>query len=114
MNFSQNHDFKQKTIKMSKTSLHEHLKYLSDPRRKSGNLKEVIAIDGKTLRRSKDTFHNQPAIHIVNAWASSNQLILGQLKTADKSNELRSTSRIPINNIKEMSKLPLFHYFYLC
>ena len=58
-----------------------------------GILKEVIAIDGKTLRRSKDTFHEQPAIHIVNAWASSNQLVLGQLKTADKSNEITA---IPI------------------
>ncbi|HBK71553.1 MAG TPA: ISAs1 family transposase [Flavobacteriaceae bacterium] len=51
-------------------------------------LKEVIAIDGKALRRSKDSFHEQPAIHIVNAWASSNELVLGQLKTADKSNEI--------------------------
>ncbi len=56
-------------------------------------LKEVIAIDGKTLRRSKDSFHEQPAIHIVNAWASSNQLVLGQIKTADKSNEITA---IPI------------------
>jgi len=56
-------------------------------------LKEVIAIDGKTLRRSKDSFHNQPAIHIVNAWASSNELVLGQLKTENKSNEITA---IPI------------------
>lgn len=56
-------------------------------------LKEVIAIDGKTLRRSKDSFHQQPAIHIVNAWASSNELVLGQLKTANKSNEITA---IPI------------------
>lgn len=56
-------------------------------------LKEVISIDGKTLRRSKDNFHDQPAIHIVNAWANSNQMVLGQLKTEDKSNEITA---IPI------------------
>ncbi len=56
-------------------------------------LKEVISIDGKTLKGSKDSFHEQPAIHIVNAWASSNQLILGQIKTANKSNEITA---IPI------------------
>jgi len=51
-------------------------------------LKEIIAIHGKTVRRSKDSYHNQPAIHIVNAWASSNEMVLGQFKTADKSNEI--------------------------
>lgn len=50
--------------------------------------KEVVAIDGKTLKGSKDAFHNQPAIHIVNAWANSNELVLGQLKTNTKSNEI--------------------------
>jgi predicted transposase YbfD/YdcC len=56
-------------------------------------VKEVIAIDGKTLRGSKDNYHKQSAIHIVNAWANSNELILGQLKTDKKSNEITA---IPI------------------
>lgn len=51
-------------------------------------LKEVVAVDGKTLRGSKDSFHNQSPIHLVNAWANSNELVLGQLKTSDKSNEI--------------------------
>ena len=50
--------------------------------------KEVIAIDGKTARGSKDSFHNVKAIHLVSAWACSNQLVLGQLKVDDKSNEI--------------------------
>ena len=49
---------------------------------------EVIAIDGKTIRGSKDSYHDKSAIHIVNAWANSNQLVLGQIKTNEKSNEI--------------------------
>lgn len=56
--------------------------------------KEVKAINGKTIRGSKDSFHQSKAIHLVNAWACSNELVLGQLKVDGKSNELRSTSGI--------------------
>ncbi len=49
---------------------------------------EVIAIDGKTVRRSKDTYHNKKPIHLVSAWANSNKLVLGQKKVEDKSNEI--------------------------
>ena len=49
---------------------------------------EIIAIDGKTLRHSYDTASNQSAIHMVNAWACKNRLVLGQLKTEEKSNEI--------------------------
>ena len=49
---------------------------------------EVIAIDGKTLRGSYDNANNKAAIHMVNAWACRNRLVLGQLKTEDKSNEI--------------------------
>ena len=50
--------------------------------------REVIAVDGKTMRGSKDSYHDQLAIHIVSAWANSNQLVLGQVKTNEKSNEI--------------------------
>ena len=51
---------------------------------------EIIAIDGKTLKGSaKDT-----AVHIVNAWSARNNLILGQLKTADKSNEITAVPQL--------------------
>lgn len=49
---------------------------------------EIIAIDGKTLRHSYDTGGDKGAIHMVSAWASQNRLVLGQVKVADKSNEI--------------------------
>lgn len=53
------------------------------------HLKEkVIAIDGKTLRRSHDQSMGKSAIHMVSAWAAENRLVLGQVKTDEKSNEI--------------------------
>ena len=49
---------------------------------------EIITIDGKTLRRSYDTKDDKAAIHMVNAWACKTGMILGQLKTEAKSNEI--------------------------
>jgi len=49
---------------------------------------EVVAIDGKTLRRSHDKSNAKSAIHMVSAWACANGLVLGQMKTEDKSNEI--------------------------
>ena len=49
---------------------------------------DVIAIDGKTARRSHDRINGKSAIHVVSAWAVRNRVILGQVKTEDKSNEI--------------------------
>ena len=49
---------------------------------------EVVAIDGKTLRRSFDRATGKSAIHMVSAWASANRLVLGQQKVDAKSNEI--------------------------
>lgn len=52
---------------------------------------EVIAIDGKQLRRSHDapdTPNGHTAIHMLSAWATEQQLVLGQLRVAEKSNEI--------------------------
>lgn len=49
---------------------------------------QVIAIDGKTLRRSYDRGRDKAALHMVSAWASANHLIVGQVKTREKSNEI--------------------------
>lgn len=49
---------------------------------------QVIAIDGKQLRRSHDKTLGKKAIHMVTAWATSNQLVLGQVKVKTKSNEI--------------------------
>ncbi len=47
-----------------------------------------IAIDGKTLRRSFDRAAEQSAIHMVSAWACEHGVCFGQVKVADKSNEI--------------------------
>ena len=49
---------------------------------------DIIAIDGKTLRRSYDSGSGKSAIHMVSAWSSLNGVVLGQEKTAEKSNEI--------------------------
>lgn len=49
---------------------------------------EIVSIDGKTLKHSYDRRLGKSAIHMVSAWASSNRLVLGQVKVSDKSNEI--------------------------
>jgi predicted transposase YbfD/YdcC len=49
---------------------------------------DIIAIDGKTMRRAYQEGGAQAAIHMVSAWASGQRLVLGQAKVADKSNEI--------------------------
>lgn len=48
----------------------------------------IISIDGKTLRRSYNRRDNKSAIHMVSAWSHANGVVLGQEKTAEKSNEI--------------------------
>lgn len=55
---------------------------------------EVIAIDGKTVRRSYDASGDKGAIHMVSAWASENRLVLGQRKVDDKSNEITAIPQL--------------------
>ena len=49
---------------------------------------DVVAIDGKTLRRAFTKGGKKGAIHMVNAWSSHNHLVLGQVKVDAKSNEI--------------------------
>src|SRR5919202_1033065 len=49
---------------------------------------QVVALDGKTVRRSHDRTNGKAAIHMVSAWASANRLVLRQLKEHAKSNEI--------------------------
>lgn len=56
-----------------------------------GNL---IAIDGKTLRKSFDKANQQSAIHMVSAFASASKLVLGQQKVDDKSNEITAIPKL--------------------
>lgn len=54
----------------------------------SQTVKGVVAIDGKTLRRSHDQVAGKKALHLVSAWAVENRLVLAQLATEEKSNEI--------------------------
>jgi len=49
---------------------------------------QVVAIDGKQVRRSMDKYQGKAAIYMVSAWAEQNRLVLGQRKVAEKSNEI--------------------------
>lgn len=55
---------------------------------------EIIAIDGKQLRRSHNKGIGQGAIHMVSAWASANGVVLGQEKVDEKSNEITAIPRL--------------------
>lgn len=48
----------------------------------------VVVIDGKTVRRSRDSTKGKRAIHVVSAWAATNGLLLGQYNVEEKSNEI--------------------------
>src|SRR5690349_8872062 len=53
---------------------------------------EIVALDGKALRRALDADQNSKVI--VSAWAQSNGLVLGQLKVDDKSNEITALPKL--------------------
>jgi len=53
---------------------------------------EVISLDGKCLRGSKD--EDKSAIYMVSAWASENKLVLGQQKVDEKSNEITAIPKL--------------------
>ena len=55
---------------------------------------DVIAIDGKTVRRSADKKGAKAAIHMVSAFAARQRLVLGQVKVAEKSNEIVAIPRL--------------------
>ena len=50
--------------------------------------KEIVSIDGKTLRGTQDSDDNLNVIHMISAWASESQLVLGQIRVNEKSNEI--------------------------
>jgi predicted transposase YbfD/YdcC len=55
---------------------------------------EVVAIDGKTLRRTFDRARSLGALHLVSAWATANGLTLGQVAVDAKSNEITAIPRL--------------------
>jgi len=57
-------------------------------------IKEIVAIDGKCLRHSYDTAEDKSAIYMVSAWANKQNLVLGQEKVSDKSNEITAIPKL--------------------
>jgi len=55
---------------------------------------EIIAVDGKTLRRSHDRNAGLAALHLVSAWATANAVVLGQVATEAKSNEITAIPQL--------------------
>ena len=55
---------------------------------------EVVAVDGKTVRRSFDKASSKAAIHMVSAWASRAGVVLGQVKTDEVSNEITAIPKL--------------------
>jgi len=53
---------------------------------------EIVALDGKTLRRSGGA--GGGPVHLVSAWAAGHRLVLGQLRTAHKSNEITAVPEL--------------------
>lgn len=56
----------------------------------SGKVKGVVAIDGKTVRRSREDAGDIKPIHVVSAWAVESSLVLGQLCVDEKTNEIKT------------------------
>jgi predicted transposase YbfD/YdcC len=55
---------------------------------------QIVAIDGKTLRRSFDAASSKSAIHMVSAWATANHISLGQVVVDEKSNEITAIPKL--------------------
>jgi len=55
---------------------------------------QIVAIDGKTLRRSFDASSGKSAIHMVSAWATANHITLGQTIVDEKSNEITAIPKL--------------------
>lgn len=58
------------------------------------NESEIIAIDGKTIRGSASPINKTKPLHLINAWAAKNRLILGCEKTDVKSNEITAIPKL--------------------
>ena len=56
--------------------------------------KEVIGIDGKSICASRDVPKKKKAVHMVSAWATQNRLILGEVATSEKSNEITAIPQL--------------------
>ena len=63
-------------------------------RRFAETAKGIIAVDGKTLRHSFDTASQTSPLHMVSAWSCEQRLVLGQVATDAKSNEITAIPKL--------------------
>ncbi len=56
----------------------------------AGKVKGVVAVDGKTARRSREEAGNKKLVHVVSAWTVESSLVLGQLCVDEKTNEIKT------------------------
>jgi predicted transposase YbfD/YdcC len=68
--------------------------WLAELRGAAADQDNVIAIDGKTLRRTFDRRQSLGALHLVSAWATGAGLTLGQVAVEGKSNEIEAIPRL--------------------
>ena len=66
----------------------DHAAGLADVPVEGASLPAAVALDGKTLRGSFDAFHDRKAAHVLSAFATDSQIILGHLAISEKSNEI--------------------------
>jgi len=60
----------------------------------ANKIKEVIAIDGKAMRGTKNKVHNLGPLYLVNAWCCANNVVLGQVPVDNKSNEITAVPKL--------------------
>lgn len=56
----------------------------------AGKTEGIVAIDGKSIRRSRDETGGKRPVHVVSAWACEASLVLGQLRVDEKTNEIKA------------------------
>jgi predicted transposase YbfD/YdcC len=71
-----------------------HACFVTFMRRFAAPLAGVVAVDGKTLRRSFDRAAGRSPLHLVSAWAVEQRLVLGQIAVDDKSNEITAVPQL--------------------
>ena len=71
-----------------------HTWFLGFMRQFAQGCRGVVALDGKTLRRSYDRAEGASPLHLVNAWVAEQRLALGQLAVAGKSNEITAIPQL--------------------
>src|SRR3954451_2106031 len=68
--------------------------FSSSWRKFTGTVQGVVAIDGKVLRRSFDRTSGKSALHMVSAWGCEQRLVLAQVPTDAKSNEITAVPKL--------------------